>query len=73
MRIRRPVAAVVTSLALLGVGSLTGCGAAVEPVTGTPADHGQLTSGNSPGSDSQGNLPELSNRHPSSSVSGGNG
>ncbi len=75
MRIRRPVASVLASLALVaGVGVLTGCGASAQPITGTPGDHAQLTTGNSPGSVEQGNLPDLSNRHPSSSDSGtGNG
>ncbi|MGZ4612456.1 MAG: hypothetical protein ACXV1K_04685 [Kineosporiaceae bacterium] len=71
MRIRRPVAAVVISLALVGTGSLAGCGAAAEPKTGTPADRAQLTTGNDPSSDSQGNLPELSNREPSSTTTKG--
>ncbi len=72
MRIRRPVASVLASLALVaGVGGLTGCGASAEPITGGPGDHAQLTTGNSPGSVQQGNLPDLSNRHPSSAETGG--
>ena len=64
MQIRRPVAALLTSLALVGTaGALTGCGAeSVYFRTGTPADSAKLTTGSQPTSDRQGNLPQLSNR-----------
>ena len=67
MRIRRPVAVFLASLALVGAASLTGCGAeSTFSRTGTPADHAQLTTGNDPSGDSQGNLPNVSNREPTS-------
>ena len=71
MRIRRPVAVFVVSLALAGTALLSGCGADPIARTGTPADHAELTTGNDPGSDSQGNLPELSNREPTSTQTKG--
>lgn len=72
MHIRRPVASVVVSLALLGgAAGLTGCGASAEPITGGPGDHAQLTTGNDPGAASQGNLPALSNRKPNSTATKG--
>lgn len=72
MHIRRPVAVFLASLALAGAASLTGCGAqSMSFRTGTPADHAQLTTGNDPSSDSQGNLPDASNRQPSSSETKG--
>ena len=67
MQIRRPVAVFVASLALVGTVTLTGCGSeSIFPQTGTPADHAELTTGNDPGGDAQGNLPEVSNREPTS-------
>lgn len=71
MRIRRPVAVFLASLALAGAASLTGCGADPIARTGTPADHAELTTGNDPSSDSQGNLPELSNREPTATATKG--
>lgn len=72
MRIRRPVAVFVASLALAGAASLTGCGAQTQPWrTGSAGDHAQLTTGNNPGGDAQGNLPNASNRQPSSTETKG--
>lgn len=72
MRIRRPVAVFLASLALAGAASLTGCGAESKSFrTGTPADHAQLTTGNDPSGDSQGNLPNVSNKEPSSTQTKG--
>jgi hypothetical protein len=72
MRTRRPVAVFLASLALVGAAGLTGCGAQSQTFrTGTPADHAQLTTGNDPSSDRQGNLPDASNRQPSSTETKG--
>ena len=63
MQIRRPVAALLTSLALLGAaGGLSACTSPTSSRTGTPADSAKLTTGSEPTSDRQGNLPTLSNR-----------
>lgn len=62
MRIRRPLSALLTALALVGGGALSACASPTESTTGTPADHAKLTTGNDPGSDSQGDLPNTSNR-----------
>jgi hypothetical protein len=62
MHIRRPVAALLTALALLGGGALTACASPTDSRTGTPADNAKLTTGNDPGSDAQGDLPDNSNR-----------
>ena len=67
MRIRRPVAVFLTSVALVGAAGLTGCANERFMRTGTPADQAQLTTGGDPSSDSQGNLPQLSNREAGSS------
>jgi len=72
MRIRRPVAVFLASLALAGAASLTACGAQAQTWrTGTPADHAELTTGNDPGGDRQGNLPNTSNREPTSTETKG--
>jgi hypothetical protein len=77
MRIRRPLAALVTALTLFGGGAtLAGCGDPTNGTTGGPADTASNTSGNNPSDRSQGNLPDNSNREPSSTDTGdgsGNG
>jgi hypothetical protein len=75
MRIRRPLAALFTALALLGGGALTACASPTDAITGTPADHAKLTTGNDPGGVSQGNLPDNSNEQTSSGAdrAGNNG
>jgi hypothetical protein len=67
MEIRRPIAALMTALALFGGGAtLAGCSNPAGNVnTGTTNDSNN-TAGNNPGSNSQGNLPSLSNRKPGS-------
>lgn len=61
---RRPLAALVTALALVGASSaLSACTSASEGVTGTPADNVAPTPGAGPPSDS---LPHTSNRVTSS-------
>ena len=62
MHIRRPLAALFLALALLGGGTLTACAGPTGSRTGTPADNAQLTSGNNPAGDSQGDLPNNSDR-----------
>jgi hypothetical protein len=63
MQIRRPVVALLTALALVGAaGGLTGCTSPTTSRTGTPADSAKLTTGADPAGDSQGNLPDASNR-----------
>ena len=69
MHIRRPMVALVVSLSLLGGGALTACQSPTSARTGTPADTAKNTSGGDPTSDSQGNLPNLSNHEPATSVS----
>jgi hypothetical protein len=68
MHIRRPIAALLTALALVGGGSatLSACGgdpAGLDRNDGTTDDSGN-TSGNDPGSDEQDNLPDNSNPDP---------
>jgi hypothetical protein len=70
MPIRRPLAALITTLALVGGGALTACGDPVESGTGTPKDTATNTSGNSPSDESQGNVPDNSNQEPSSGGTG---
>jgi hypothetical protein len=74
MHIRRPVAALLTALALAGGGVLTGCANGGDSTTGTPKDNVTKTS-TSPTEDSMGNLPTLSNQTGSSGAdrAGGNG
>ena len=60
MQIRRPLAALMTALALFGGGAtLTACGDPTTPNEGT-TDDSENTSGNDPGSDEQNNLPDNS-------------
>lgn len=63
MRIRRPIAAVLTALTLFGGGaaSLTACGGPTTPNEGT-TDEGNPDSGDDPGSEDMGNLPDNSNQ-----------
>ena len=73
MQIRRPVAALLTALALVGGGSvLTGCIAPSEGKTGTPADQVSPTPGAGPPSDP---LPDNSGRQTTTGAgrAGGNG
>jgi hypothetical protein len=74
MHIRRPLAALLTALALLGGGALTACASPTGATTGTPADHAKLTTGNDPGSDAQGDLPDNSDPETTSGAgrAGGN-
>ena len=69
MHIRRPMLALVVSLTLVGGGALTGCASPTSARTGTPADTAKNTSGGDPTSDSQGNLPNLSNEQPATNES----
>ena len=68
MEIRRPIAALLTALALVGGGSatLSACGSpsGADRNDGTN-DKSTNTSGNNPGSNEQGNLPDTSNKQPS--------
>jgi hypothetical protein len=60
MQIRRPLAALVTALALVaGGGALTGCTSPSAGKTGTPADNATTTPAGATTSDS---LPHNSNR-----------
>ena len=60
MQLRRPLAALMTALALFGGGAtLTACGDPTTPNEGT-TDDAENTSGNDPGSEEQGNLPDNS-------------
>lgn len=63
MELRRPIAALMTALALVGGGAtLTACGdpAGLDRNDGT-TDDSENTSGESPGSEEQGDLPDNSN------------
>ena len=61
MHIRRPIAALFTALALFGGGtaSLTACGDPATPNEGT-TDGGNPDSGEDPGKEDLGNLPDNS-------------
>jgi hypothetical protein len=68
MYIRRPIAALVTALALFGgsAATLSGCGgdpAGLDRNDGT-TDDTENTSGNNPSGESQDNLPDNSNPEP---------
>jgi hypothetical protein len=67
MQIRRPLAALLTALALAGGGALTACTSPSAGKTGTPADTAANTAGGDPAGASQGNLPNVSDQ-----VVGGN-
>ena len=66
MQLRRPIAALMTALALVGGGAtLTACGdpAGLERNDGT-TDDSENTSGDDPSEESQDNLPDNSNPDP---------
>ena len=69
MHIRRPMVALVVSLTLVGGGALSACQSPTSSRTGTPADTAKNTSGSDPTSDSQGDLPTVSNQQPATSES----
>jgi hypothetical protein len=62
MQIRRPIVAVLTALTLVGGGTLTACGDPVNSDTGTPKDTAENTSGSDPSDESQGNVPDNSDK-----------
>jgi hypothetical protein len=62
MHIRRPLAALLTALALTGGGVLTACTSPTNGNTGTPDNTAVNTNGGNPGGASQGNLPNNSNQ-----------
>ena len=67
MQIRRPLAALLTALALFGGGAtMTACSDAdvTTPNEGTTDDDSDNTEGNDPGSDEQDNLPDNTNPDP---------
>jgi len=68
MRTRRPLAALLTALALASGGALTACESPGR--TGTPADNAKNLSGNDPTSVSQGQLPLNSNKQTGSGSGG---
>jgi hypothetical protein len=74
MHIRRPVAALLTALALASGAALTGCSNGGDSNTGTPKDT-VTKSSTPPTQDSMGNLPTDSNQTGSSGAdrAGGNG
>jgi hypothetical protein len=62
MELRRPIAALMTALALFGGGAtLTACGAAGQDQNDGTTDDSENTSGNDPSDESQDNLPDNSN------------
>jgi hypothetical protein len=74
MVIRRSVAALLASLALVGGGAaLTACGdpAGLDRNDGTTDDGTSNTSGNDPSGDSQGNLPDNSDKTSGGTTNGG--
>jgi hypothetical protein len=75
MQIRRPLVAVLTALTLVGGGGVvTACGDPVESETGTPKDTAEnTTSGDEPSEDSQGNVPDNTNKEPGSDEDSGSG
>ncbi len=67
MQIRRPLAAFMTALALFGGGAtMTACSDSdpTTPNEGTTDDDSGNTSGDDPGSEEQGDLPDNSNQDP---------
>ncbi len=66
MQLRRPIAALVTALALFGGGvTMTACGAAGQGQSdGTTDEDSGNRSGNDPSGESQDNLPDNSNPDP---------
>jgi hypothetical protein len=70
MNIRRPLAGLFVAVTLFGGGgaALAGCSDPVNAPTGTSKDSASdTTAGTNPSDRSQGNLPDNSNREPSSS------
>ena len=68
MQIRRPLAALLTALALAGGGALTACSSPTSATTGTPMDTAKNTSGGNPTGASQGNVPMNSNKQTGSNT-----
>ena len=65
MELRRPIAALMTALALFGGGAtLTACEAAGQGQNDGTTDDSENTSGNDPSEESQDNLPDNSNPDP---------
>jgi hypothetical protein len=67
MQLRRPLAALLTALALFGGGAtMTACSDSdpTTPNEGTTDDDSGNTDGDDPGSDEQDNLPDNSNEDP---------
>ncbi len=65
MELRRPIAALMTALALFGGGAtLTACNAAGQDQNDGTTDDSENTSGNDPSEESQDNLPDNSNPDP---------
>ena len=63
MQIRRPIAALMTALALFGGGAtMTACQAAGDGQSDGTTDSGNPDSGDDPGSEDQGELPDNSNQ-----------
>ena len=70
MQIRRPLAALVTALALVGGGALTACQSPTSSRTGTPVDNATTTA---PGASTSNTLPDNSNRETTTGgATGGN-
>jgi hypothetical protein len=65
MELRRPIAAVLTALALLGGGAvMTACESAGQGQNDGTTDDSENTSGDDPAGESQDNLPDNSNPDP---------
>jgi hypothetical protein len=63
MRLRRPIAALFTALALFGGGAtMTGCEAAGQDQNDGTTDDSGNTGGSEPSGDQQGNLPDNTNK-----------
>jgi hypothetical protein len=71
MQIRRPIAALMTALALFGGGAtMTACQAAGDGQSDGTTDSGNPDSGDDPGSEEQGELPDNSNQDSDTEDSG---
>jgi hypothetical protein len=65
MQLRRPIAALVTAVALFGGGAtMTACEAAGQDQNDGTTDDSENTGGDDPAEDSQDNLPDNSNQEP---------
>jgi hypothetical protein len=65
MRIRRPIAALFTALALFGGGvTMTACEAAGSGQNDGTTDDSENTGGSNPEDESQGNVPDNTNQEP---------